>query len=123
VSAPATAARPGAVLALLCTVQFMLVLDNAIANVALPRIQADLGFSVGALQYVVSLYALTFGGFLILAGRAGDLFGRAGSSSPASRCSPWRPSCAGRPRARASCWPGARCRASAGRSPPRPRCR
>jgi EmrB/QacA subfamily drug resistance transporter len=61
---------------LLCTVQFMLVLDNAIANVALPRIQEDLGFSVGALQYVVSLYALTFGGFLILAGRAGDLFGR-----------------------------------------------
>jgi EmrB/QacA subfamily drug resistance transporter len=61
---------------LLCTVQFMLVLDNAIANVALPRIQEDLGFSVSALQYVVSLYALTFGGFLILAGRAGDLFGR-----------------------------------------------
>lgn len=76
VSAPATAPRPRAVLALLCTVQVMLVLDNAIANVALPRIQADLGFSVGALQYVVSLYALAFGGFLILAGRAGDLFGR-----------------------------------------------
>ena len=75
-SAPPTPPRPGAVLALLCTVQFMLVLDNAIANVALPRIQEDLGFSVGALQYVVSLYALTFGGFLILAGRAGDLFGR-----------------------------------------------
>ena len=66
----------GLVLALLCTVQFMLVLDNAIANVALPQIQDDLGFSVSALQYVVSLYALTFGGFLILAGRAGDLFGR-----------------------------------------------
>jgi EmrB/QacA subfamily drug resistance transporter len=73
---PSKTPRPGAVLALLCTVQFMLVLDNAIANVALPRIQDDLGFSVGALQYVVSLYALTFGGFLILAGRAGDLFGR-----------------------------------------------
>lgn len=75
-SAVGTASRPTLVLALLCTVQFMLVLDNAIANVALPRIQADLGFSVGSLQYVVSLYALTFGGFLILAGRAGDLFGR-----------------------------------------------
>ncbi len=68
--------RPGLVLALLCTVQFILVLDSAIANVALPPIRSDLGFSVGALQYVVSLYALTFGGFLILAGRAGDLFGR-----------------------------------------------
>jgi EmrB/QacA subfamily drug resistance transporter len=76
VSTPATGSRSTAVLALLCTVQFMLVLDNAIANVALPRIQADLGFSVSALQYVVSLYALTFGGFLILAGRGGDLFGR-----------------------------------------------
>ncbi len=43
----------------------MLVLDDAIANVALPRIQADLDFSVGALQYVVSLYALTFGGRLL----------------------------------------------------------
>lgn len=75
-SSAGTASRPTLVLALLCTVQFMLVLDNAIANVALPLIQADLGFSVGSLQYVVSLYALTFGGFLILAGRAGDLFGR-----------------------------------------------
>jgi MFS family permease len=111
------------VLALLCTVQFMLVLDNAIANVALPRIQRTLGFSVGALQYVVSLYALTFGGFSSSPAAPATCSAGAGSSSPASRCSPWRPSCAGRPRARASCSPGARCRASAGRSPPRPRCR
>jgi EmrB/QacA subfamily drug resistance transporter len=68
--------RKGAALALLCTVQFMVVLDNAIGNVALPSIREDLGFAEGQLQYVISLYALTFGGFLILAGRAGDLFGR-----------------------------------------------
>lgn len=54
----------------------MVVLDNAIGNVALPAIQADLGFSEGQLQYVISLYALTFGGLLVLAGRAGDLLGR-----------------------------------------------
>jgi hypothetical protein len=52
---PRTVPRAGLVLALLCTVQFMLVLDNAIADVALPRIQDDLGFSIGGLQYVVSL--------------------------------------------------------------------
>ena len=63
-------------LALLCTVQFMVVLDVAIVNVALPSIQADLGFSPEDLQWVVSAYALLFGGFLLLGGRAADLLGR-----------------------------------------------
>lgn len=64
------------VLVVLCVVQFMLVLDVAIVAVALPWIQDDLAFDVADLQWVVSAYALTFAGFLILGGRAGDLFGR-----------------------------------------------
>jgi EmrB/QacA subfamily drug resistance transporter len=63
-------------LALLCTVQFMVVLDVAIVNVALPSIQTDLGFSQENLQWVISAYALFFGGFLLLGGRAADLLGR-----------------------------------------------
>src|SRR4029079_1695326 len=63
-------------LALLGAVQFMVVLDIAIVNVALPSIQADLGFSQGNLQWVISAYALVFGGFLLLGGRAADLLGR-----------------------------------------------
>jgi len=63
-------------LALLCAVQFMVVLDIAIVNVALPSIQLDLGFSQESLQWVISAYALVFGGFLLLGGRAADLLGR-----------------------------------------------
>jgi EmrB/QacA subfamily drug resistance transporter len=63
-------------LALLSVVQFMVVLDIAIVNVALPSIQVDLGFSQENLQWVISAYALTFGGFLLLGGRAADLLGR-----------------------------------------------
>src|SRR5436190_3749676 len=63
-------------LALLSAVQFMVVLDIAIVNVALPSIQVDLGFSPENLQWVISAYALVFGGFLLLGGRAADLLGR-----------------------------------------------
>ena len=63
-------------LALLCVVQFMVVLDIAIVNVALPSIKIDLGFSQESLQWVISAYALVFGGFLLLGGRAADLVGR-----------------------------------------------
>ena len=63
-------------LALLCLVQFMVVLDIAIVNVALPSIQTDLGFSQEDLQWVISAYALVFGGFLLLGGRAADMLGR-----------------------------------------------
>jgi len=63
-------------LALLCVVQFMVVLDVAIVNVALPSIQVDLGFSQEDLQWVISAYALVFGGFLLLGGRAADMLGR-----------------------------------------------
>jgi EmrB/QacA subfamily drug resistance transporter len=63
-------------LALLCAAFFMVILDVAIVNVALPSIQADLAFSPKDLQWVVSAYALTFGGLLLLGGRAADLLGR-----------------------------------------------
>ena len=65
-------------LALLCAVQFMVVLDVAIVNVALPSIQADLGFSQENLQWVISAYALVFGGFMLLGGRLADILGRRG---------------------------------------------
>jgi EmrB/QacA subfamily drug resistance transporter len=63
-------------LALLCVVQFMVILDIAIVNVALPSIQVDLGFSQENLQWVISAYALVFGGFLLLGGRLADILGR-----------------------------------------------
>ena len=63
-------------LALLSVVQFMIVLDIAIVNVALPSIQTDLGFSQENLQWVISAYALVFGGFLLLGGRTADIVGR-----------------------------------------------
>jgi EmrB/QacA subfamily drug resistance transporter len=63
-------------LALLVAVQFMVVLDIAIVNVALPSIQTDLGFSQENLQWVLSAYALLFGGVLLLGGRLADLLGR-----------------------------------------------
>jgi EmrB/QacA subfamily drug resistance transporter len=63
-------------LALISAVQFMVVLDIAIVNVALPSIKIDLGFSQENLQWVISAYALVFGGFLLLGGRAADLLGR-----------------------------------------------
>jgi EmrB/QacA subfamily drug resistance transporter len=65
-------------LALLCMTQFVVVLDIAIVNVALPSIQADLGFSQENLQWVISAYALVFGGFLLLGGRLADILGRRG---------------------------------------------
>src|SRR4051812_29739540 len=63
-------------LTVLALAQLMVVLDVTIVNVALPDIQADLGFSAAGLQWVVSAYTLLFGGFLLLGGRAGDLLGR-----------------------------------------------
>ena len=63
-------------LAVLAVAQFMVVLDVTIVNVALPAIQADLGFSADGLQWVVNAYTLAFGGLLLLGGRASDLLGR-----------------------------------------------
>ncbi|HTR89501.1 MAG TPA: MFS transporter [Solirubrobacteraceae bacterium] len=86
-AAPSTredgAAAPGArerrrwiALGVLCLGQLMMVLDATIVNVALPSIQKELGFSQGNLTWVMNGYLITFGGFLLLAGRMGDLVGR-----------------------------------------------
>jgi EmrB/QacA subfamily drug resistance transporter len=63
-------------LVVIAAAQLMVVLDATIVNVALPHIQGALGFSDSGLEWVVNAYALTFGGFLLLGGRAGDLLGR-----------------------------------------------
>src|SRR4051812_30679167 len=63
-------------LALLCAVAFLDFVDASIVNVALPSIRTDLGFSVQNLQWVLSGYLLTYGGFMLLGGRASDLVGR-----------------------------------------------
>ena len=63
-------------LILICTAIFVVVLDIAIVNVALPTIQEDLGFADENLQWVITAYGLTYGGFLLLGGRAADLLGR-----------------------------------------------
>src|SRR5688500_20209056 len=59
----------------LCLGDVMIVLDSTVVNVALPSIRDDLGFSETSLAWVVNAYLLTFGGFLLLGGRLGDLFG------------------------------------------------
>jgi EmrB/QacA subfamily drug resistance transporter len=75
-SPPTTRGPSWLLLAVVCVGQFMVVLDLSIVNVALPAMQRDLHFSTTQLQWVVNAYALTFGGFLLLGGRAADLFGR-----------------------------------------------
>ena len=102
----------------------MIVLDTTIVNVALPSIRADLGFSQTSLAWVVNAYLLTFGGFLLLGGRLGDLFGHrrlflARHRALHARVARLRPRrLAGAARSRR-----APCRASAARSSRRSRCR
>jgi EmrB/QacA subfamily drug resistance transporter len=75
-SASPPARLHGPALALILTAAFMVVLDFSIVNVALPSIEAELGFPADAVQWVITAYAIAFGGLLILGGRAADLFGR-----------------------------------------------
>ena len=74
----ATAIPAGIVLTLVCACQFMVILDASIVNVALPSIQHELGFTAVGLAWVVNGYLLTFAGFMLLGGRAADLFGHRG---------------------------------------------
>ena len=73
---PPDAGRAAAGIALVLVAQLMLVLDATVVNVALPRIDADLGFGPAALSWVLNAYTLSFGGLLLLGGRLGDVFGR-----------------------------------------------
>lgn len=61
---------------MLCLGELMIVLDTTVVNVALPSIRSSLGFSQASLAWVVNAYTLSFGGFLLIAGRLGDLYGR-----------------------------------------------
>src|SRR5476649_1369428 len=67
---------PWLIFTIVAVAQFMVVLDSSITNVALPSIKASLQFSDSALQWVITSYALTFGGFLLFGGRAADLLVR-----------------------------------------------
>ncbi|MGH2343968.1 MAG: MFS transporter, partial [Chloroflexota bacterium] len=66
----------GLALVVIAAAQLMIVLDAAIVNVALPTIHTDLHFSSANLEWVVTAYALTFGGLLLFGGRTGDLYGK-----------------------------------------------
>ena len=83
--------NPWVALALIVAAQFMVVLDISIVNVALATIKTDLHFSEASLQWVISAYAIAFGGFLLLGGRLADLFGRRRVFVPASHSSRSRP--------------------------------
>src|SRR5260370_131906 len=84
VPVPGAPARAGAgegsrqnlALVVIASAQLMVVLDATIVNVALPHVQRALGFSGSGLEWVVNAYAVTFGGLLLLGGRAGDRLGR-----------------------------------------------
>ena len=114
--------RPNAraLLALLLLGQYLVVLDVAVVNVALPSIQRDLGLSATGLQWVVNGYTIAFAGFLLLGGRMADVIGQRARSSPGWGCS-WRAaSSAGWQGRRACSSPVAWSRASAPPcSPPR----
>ena len=77
---PASAAgrrtRPGVTLAIMLCAQLMIVLDLSVVNIALPSIETGLHFTAASLSWVLNAYALTFGGLLLLGGRAGDILGR-----------------------------------------------
>ena len=75
-NASSSRVNANAVLAVVAAAQFMVVLDATIVNVALPSIQRGLRFSPSSLQWVINMYTLIFGGFILLGGRAGDLIGR-----------------------------------------------
>src|SRR5689334_7238253 len=68
--------RKGLALAVVIAAQFMVILDIAIVNVALPAIKTDLHFAQANLQWVISAYAILFGGVLMLGGRLADVLGR-----------------------------------------------
>src|SRR5688572_5563802 len=75
-SGPAARAHLGVALFVIAAAQLMVVLDGTITNIALPSIQEDLDVSADDLSWVINSYVLTFGGLLLLGGRAGDLYGR-----------------------------------------------
>jgi MFS family permease len=87
-AANSTSSRRWLALALIAAAQFMVIMDTSIIGVALPKMQADLGFDPQDLSWVFNAYVVAFGGLLLLGGRLSDLFGARASSPPAG--SSWR---------------------------------
>lgn len=108
-------------LAVIAACQLMVVLDATIVNIALPHIQSALDFSTTDLSWVLSAYTLTFGGLLLLGGRAGDILGRRRVFLAGILIFTLASSSAASPRSPGSCSRPAPCRGSAARSPRRPR--
>ena len=110
-------------LIVLAMAQFMVVLDFTIVNVALPSIQTGLHIPTSTLQWLISGYAVSLGGFLLLGRRFADLFGRAlYVPDRAGRLRGWPAWPAGSPSSRSCSSPRASCKVSAPRSWPRPGC-
>jgi hypothetical protein len=123
VAGPGAARRghhPAVALAVIAASQLMVVLDVTIVNIALPQIQRSLGFSTTDLSWVLNAYTLTFGGLLLLGGRAGDILGRRRVFIAGILLFTLASFRAGWPRPRAGCWAPAPSRGSAPRSPHRP---
>ena len=103
----ALASRRWKGLALIAAAQFMVIMDTSIIGVALPKMQADLGFSQENLSWVFNAYVVAFGGLLLLGGRLSDLFGARRCSASAGWCcwpARWSPDS---PAASQSSWPAA----------------
>ena len=129
---PPNAGRAAAGIAIVLVAQLMLILDATVVNVALPRIDADLGFGPASLSWVLNAYTLAFGGLLLLGGRLGDVFGRrrlfeiglAVFTLASARSAAWRqtPELAGRrprrSRASAPPWPHPACSPCSPPAPP-----
>ncbi len=113
----------GLALALISVAQLMVVLDSTIANIALPYIKTDIGFTDANLSWVVTGYALVFGGFLLLGGRLGDLYGRRRIFMVGLTIFAVASLLGGLRRTSRCCSARGRCRASARRSPHPPRWR
>ena len=110
-------------LAVIATAQLTVALDLTIVNVALPHIQAALGFSGSNLEWVVNAYAVAFGGLLLLGGRSGDLLGRRRIFIAGLLVFSLASLRAGSPPASRGCSPPAPSKAPARRWPRPPRCR
>lgn len=72
---PMPYAKRWAALAVLCTAQFMVIMDTSIIGVALPAIQKDLGYTASSLQWIFNAYVILFGGLLLLGGKLSDIYG------------------------------------------------
>ena len=115
---PPQAGRAAAGIAIVLVAQLMIVLDATVVNVALPRIDADLGFGPASLSWILNAYTLAFGGLLLLGGRLGDVFGRLRAFQVGLAIFTVASALGGLAQTPGSSSPPVPCRASVPRSPP-----